>query len=154
MKGYNEIRVRLPDHLVTWLNEFAKQTARTSDQLLAYILEHYYQAWKIGYEMGRGITSESISEKITIDIEKVIEDFAKELEKRGYSKKTIKDRRTVARRFLKWCMEKNISIASIEEEHIDLFARELSLSTKTKYWYKNILRDFLRFLQERSREMR
>ena len=149
MKDYNEIKVRLPEHLAKWLEEFAKQTARTPDQLLAYILELYYQAWKIGYEMGQGTTPfKSASNEITIDIEKITMDFIESLKMEGLSEKVIKERSSIAKRFFKWCIEKNINPMSVNKEHVDLFIKELNIAKYTKYSYKHHLNKLLKFLVE------
>jgi hypothetical protein len=41
--------VRLPSYLARWLREFADDLAMTPDQLLANILNYYYEAWRIGF---------------------------------------------------------------------------------------------------------
>ncbi len=153
MKGYSEVRLKLPDHLVKWLEEFARQTARTPDQLLAYILEHYYQAWKIGYDAGREIAPFQVAtSKGEVSIEKILSEFKEDLLGRNLSKKTINDRLIVTKKFLRWCMERNIDLASIGVEQADLFIKELNIKKSTKSFYKYHLSCFVKFLQERLRE--
>lgn len=65
--------MQLPDHLVEWLLKFAKQTARTPDQLLAYILEQYYQIWRMGYDVGR--EESNVSRKVEVFVNNFVKYF-------------------------------------------------------------------------------
>ena len=130
--------MRLPDHLVEWLLKFAKQTARTPDQLLAYILELYYQIWKIGYDAGH--------EELNVD--GIIENYVKYLKQKNLSPKTISKRLKVSKKFLRWCVERRIDLTTIGHDHVNLFLNELNVSKTTKSLYRSILKSFLDILPD------
>jgi metal-responsive CopG/Arc/MetJ family transcriptional regulator len=50
MTRLKRIQIEIPEHLVEWLEIFGKQTARSPSQVIAYILEIYYQTWRLGRE--------------------------------------------------------------------------------------------------------
>jgi len=45
--------IELPEYLDKWLEEFARDTARSPDDFIAEILHRYYDAWKIGRDSVR-----------------------------------------------------------------------------------------------------
>ena len=53
----------MPDYLDEWLDEFAKDIARSPDDFITEILYKYYDAWMIGKESVRR-HSDEISDKI------------------------------------------------------------------------------------------
>ncbi|MEM2571395.1 MAG: phage integrase N-terminal SAM-like domain-containing protein [Candidatus Nezhaarchaeales archaeon] len=141
-----EIRVRLPRHLVEWLQEFSKAIAMTSDQLIANILEYYYEAWKVGYDEGRNLSSsEEETHLNTLNLDESLKAFLKTL-----SKAQRKSVNAILKRFIVWLHERSapVSEASISE-FLEQYKSGRNLKASTLSLYKNILRKFVKFYEKR-----
>ncbi|MEM4913407.1 MAG: hypothetical protein QW579_04315 [Desulfurococcaceae archaeon] len=144
-----EVRVRLPQHLVEWLQRFSKAIAMTPDQLIANILEYYYDAWKVGYDEGRILLrSKEETHSDTLNLEKSLEEFLKTL-----SKASRKSSGAIPKRFIVWISERNapVSEASVNE-FLEQYNSGRNLKAKTIRFYKGVLRKFVKFYEERVRQ--
>uniref|UniRef100_A0A7C4BD80 Core-binding (CB) domain-containing protein n=1 Tax=Ignisphaera aggregans TaxID=334771 RepID=A0A7C4BD80_9CREN len=141
-----KICLQLPEYLAQWLEEFSKQLAMTPSQLIANILNYYYEAWKIGKETTyMGETTETIPEKVSPDLERIVEQFLNK-------NKTIAKLAFIVKNFVSWFSRRGLGIKDINESLIEQFLEEYSLSRNvkgtTKYMYKKVLRRFLEFVKE------
>ncbi len=159
MKGssnFSIIRIRLPRYLVEWLYEFSNQIAMQPDQVIATILTYYYEAWKAGLEKGRRISiSESASgvesaalatETVKTDIEELVEDFIRA--------ESIKKNTFIIREFASWVKKKGVPASKIHESLIQVFLEEYqrghSISKKSYYVYKGLLRKFVEYVWQHT----
>lgn len=143
-----EIRVKLPQYLVEWLQKFSKAIAMTPDQLVANILEYYYEAWKVGYDEGRNLSSsEEETHLYTLNLDVSLKAFLETL-----SKAQRKGGSAVLKSFIEWLREKSapVSEASINE-FLEQYKSGRNLKASTLSLYKNILRKFVKFYEEKSR---
>lgn len=151
MKGLNEfsiIEIRLPKHLVEWLDEFSKQIAMKPDQLIANILTYYYEAWKVGFERGKeALSRDTIKRELTeetpkADIEKLAEVFIQNINNKN---------KYIVKRFASWVKENNIPISSISEDNIRSFLNDYqrthNINKNTYYNYRQVLKKFVKYVQ-------
>ncbi|MEM4005981.1 MAG: hypothetical protein QXM43_10190 [Desulfurococcaceae archaeon] len=145
-RGIQEVRVRLPQHLVEWLQRFSKAIAMTPDQLIANILEYYYEAWKVGYDEGRILLSRKEGAHLNIlNLEESLKAFLETL-----SEAQRKSSNAILKRFIAWICEKNapVSEASINE-FLEQYKSGRNLKSSTISSYRNILRKFMEFHEKR-----
>lgn len=141
-----EIRIKLPRYLARWLQEFSKAIAMTPDQLLANILNYYYEAWKVGFERRMKLELEPFEGPKQIDVKALLEEYVNA--KRNYINNYV----YVLDRFLSWMSEKKLKIEDISEDHIVEFLNEYSggkLKPKTISSYKYVIKDFVKFAQNK-----
>jgi len=140
-----EVRLQLPEYLAKWLEEFSKQVAMTPSQLIANILNYYYETWRIGMESARmGETIETGLGRVTSDLERKAEQFLSESK---YITNAF-----IVRSFVSWLLKRGLDLKDVNKSLIDQFLEEYSLSRKvkssTKHAYKNTLWKFLNFVKE------
>lgn len=137
-----EIRIRLPRYLALWLQEFSKAIAMTPDQLLANILNYYYEAWRIGVE-GRV--------KIKDFKYKEIKDLLKEY----ISKEKPRSNAFILEKFASWVEEQGLNVEDINDNHIEEFLEEYAsrrnLKRSSIYVYKRLLRQFIKYIKAKLR---
>ena len=139
-----EVRLQLPEYLAKWLEEFSKQIAMTPSQLIANILNYYYEAWRIGRDSAyMGETIETGLGRVSFDLERKVEQFLSE------SKSMVKA--FIVRSFASWLLKRGLGLKDVNESLIDQFLEEYTLSRRvkssTKYIYKKTLRKFLNFVK-------
>jgi len=54
--------IKLPEYLDEWLEEFAKDIARSPDDFIAEILHRYYDAWMIGRDSVKRYSDKIVDE--------------------------------------------------------------------------------------------
>ncbi|MEM1832254.1 MAG: hypothetical protein QXJ64_08210 [Thermosphaera sp.] len=144
-----EVRVRLPQHLVEWLQRFSKAIAMTPDQLIANILEYYYEAWKVGYDEGRFLSSSKEETHLTtLNLEESLKAFLE-----TFSKAQRRSESAILKRFIIWLRERDapVSEASINE-FLEQYKTGRNLKVSTIHLYKAILRRFVKFYERRMRQ--
>ncbi|MEL9909413.1 MULTISPECIES: hypothetical protein [Thermoprotei] len=140
-----EIRVKLPKHLAIWLQEFSKAIAMTPDQLLANILNYYYEAWRIGAEGRVELGLESPEYAKQEKIEALLEEYT--------TTKRLRKNKHVLKKFMHWIESKGYRIENISDDHINEFLKEYSserkLKTSTIYLYKGVVKRFVEYVRSK-----
>jgi len=143
-----EITIRLPSYLAKWLKEFAKDLAMTPDQLLANILNYYYEAWRKGFEKHMVETSASSSHEHRV--ERAIATTLVEAIIEGNDK--LKKQKWLIESFLKWSTENNVKIEEVSSEHFKKFLEEYiakrNIKRSSLYTYRRALRLFIEELKK------
>lgn len=143
-QGIQELRVRLPQHLVEWLQRFSKAIAMTPDQLIANILEYYYDAWKVGYDEGRELLRRGEEARLRA-LEESLNAFLETL-----SEAQRKKGSAILKRFVAWLREKNASVSEASiNEFLEQYKSERNLKPSTISLYRYILRRFAEFCEKR-----
>lgn len=130
---FAEITLRLPERLATWLYEFSKQIGMTPDQFIATILEYYYDAWLVGRSS-------------------VMKNVAK-VSERDYCVNTDRylvfaERKKFVREFVDWVCRNNLELdENAIEKYIEEYVKEKELERETVYYYKKLLKSFVRRLR-------
>jgi len=144
MSEKEEVRIELPSYLAEFLRKFSKELAMTPDQLIANLLNYYYEAWRIGARAAleeRGAAEEEKAFQ-PVDLRSLLASFEKEHGK-SYS--------YLIKRFIDWIQRKKspVTIDEIGGRDIDLFLDEYAQSHKVKQStisnYRTALRKFLKF---------
>jgi len=123
--------IELPEYLDKWLEEFARDTARSPDDFIAEILHRYYDAWKIGRDSAYRL--DEIVDK--------------------YLKTHVNARsKHVIRYFAQWIKNKGFEVGDINEQLIDKFLSDYlstrSVRESTRHAYRRTLRRFMTFIKE------
>jgi GH18 family chitinase len=123
--------IELPEYLDKWLEEFARDTARSPDDFIAEILHRYYDAWKIGRDSA-------------YRLDEIVDE---------YLKTHVNERnRHVIRYFAQWIKNKGFEVGDINEQLIDKFLSDYlstrSVRESTRYAYRRTLRRFMTFIKE------
>lgn len=139
-----EMRLRLPQHLAKWLQEFSKAIAMTPDQLITHILEYYYESWKVGYYEGRKFSNDR--ERSCLNLDEALTSFLETL-----SKSRRKNATAILKHFTTWLCEKRVSIVSKEivNEFLEQYTAKKNLKASTLYFYRYMLQRFIKFYEER-----
>lgn len=136
-----EVKLTLPRHLAEWLYEFSKNIAMSPDQLIANILQYYYEAWRIGRE-------QSIEEgSCTKILEDNLQYFLNML-----PKARRKSAKAILGYFITWICKSGFQV---DESSINAFLEEYttsrtSLKRSTLQTYRYILRRFVKFYKEKA----
>jgi GH18 family chitinase len=123
--------IELPEYLDKWLEEFARDTARSPDDFIAEILHRYYDAWKIGRDSA-------------YRLDEIVDE---------YLKTHVNTRsKHVIRYFAQWIKNKGFEVGDINEQLIDKFLSDYlstrSVRESTRYAYRRTLRRFMAFIKE------
>ncbi|MFP3301345.1 MAG: hypothetical protein RXN84_02845 [Caldivirga sp.] len=123
--------IELPEYLDKWLEEFARDTARSPDDFIAEILHRYYDAWKIGRDSAYRL--DEIVDK--------------------YLKTHVNARsKHVIRYFAQWIKNKGFEVGDINEQLINKFLSDYlsirSVRESTRHAYRRTLRRFMAFIKE------
>jgi hypothetical protein len=147
MSEKEEVRIELPSYLAEFLRKFSKELAMTPSQLIANLLNYYYEAWRIGARAAleeRGAAEEGKALQ-PVDLKSLLASFEREHGKKyKYSSYVIKH-------FIDWIQRKKspVTIDEIGGRDIDLFLDEYAQSRKVKPStisnYRTALRKFLEF---------
>ncbi|MEM4425921.1 MAG: hypothetical protein QW335_08070 [Candidatus Nezhaarchaeales archaeon] len=139
-----EIRVRLPQHLIEWLQKFSKAIAMTPDQLISNILEYYYEAWKVGYDEGRELLSygeKARPRALEESLKAFLETLPEAQRKKGSA---------ILKSFIAWLCEKNASVSEASiNEFLEQYKSGKSLKPSTMSLYRYILRRFAKFYEKK-----
>jgi GH18 family chitinase len=123
--------IELPEYLDKWLEEFARDTARSPDDFIAEILHRYYDAWKIGRDSA-------------YRLDEIVDEYLKT--------HVNEHRKHVIRYFAQWIKNKGFEVGDINEQLIDKFLSDYlstrSVRESTRYAYRRTLRRFLAFIKE------
>lgn len=123
--------IKLPEYLNKWLEEFARDTARSPDDFIAEILHRYYDAWKIGRDSA-------------YRLDEIVDEYLK-THVNARSKHVI-------RYFVQWIKNKGFEVGDINEQLIDKFLSDYlstrSVRESTRYAYRRTLRRFMAFIKE------
>lgn len=136
-----EVRITLPRHLAEWLYEFSKSIAMTPDQLIANILQYYYEAWRVGREQSIEGTS------CTKILEIISQSFLGTIPKSKYS--TVK---AILKHYTAWVCRGGFQV---DENSINAFLEDYiksrtGIKRSTIHKYKYILRKFVKFYREQA----
>jgi hypothetical protein len=144
MSEKEEVHIELPSYLAEFLRKFSKELAMTPSQLIANLLNYYYEAWRIGARAAleeRGAAEEGKALQ-PVDLRSLLASFEREHGK-SYS--------YVIKHFIDWIQRKKspVTIDEIGGRDIDLFLDEYAQSHKVKQStisnYRTTLRKFLEF---------
>lgn len=123
--------IELPEYLDKWLEEFARDTARSPDDFIAEILHRYYDAWKIGRDSA-------------YRLDEIVDKYLKT--------HVNEHNRHVIRYFAQWIKNKGFEVGDINEQLIDKFLSDYlstrSVRESTRYAYRRTLRRFMAFIKE------
>jgi hypothetical protein len=123
--------IELPEHLDKWLEEFARDTARSPDDFIAEILHRYYDAWKIGRDSA-------------YRLDEIVDEYLK-------THVNVHNKHVI-RYFVQWIKNKGFGVSDINEQLIDRFLSDYlstrSIGESTHHIYKQTLRRFAAFIKE------
>ena len=123
--------IELPEYLDKWLEEFARDTARSPDDFIAEILHRYYDAWKIGRDSA-------------YRLDEIVDEYLK-------THVNVHNKHVI-RYFAQWIKNKGFEVGDINEQLIDKFLSDYlstrSVRESTRYAYRRTLRRFMTFIKE------
>ncbi|PUA31629.1 MAG: hypothetical protein B7O98_09015 [Zestosphaera tikiterensis] len=151
LHNFKTIEIKLPKHLVEWLEEFSKEIAMEPSQLMANILTYYYEAYKRGFEKGRETSSLGVA--ISGEPTGVVEiGNVEELVRKYINEEKVKKGTFIIRRFASWIKDKHINPLELKDETIKEFLedylKEHSISESTYHKYRRALERFIEFLSK------
>jgi metal-responsive CopG/Arc/MetJ family transcriptional regulator len=133
------IKIKLPEHLATWLNEITKEMARSPDDFITEVLHRYYDVWKIGRD-----SASILTKKEKLDLDNIAQRFQEIY--RNYTNIFI------IKYFVDWLKEKGLNVNSVNEAYITEFLEHYKSSRNIRsislYEYKWILKKFVKFIKE------
>jgi hypothetical protein len=144
MSEKEEVRIELPSYLAEFLRKFSGELAMTPGQLIANLLNYYYEAWQIGARAALEERGAAEGEKPPqpVNLRSLLTSF-----ERKYGKKHS----SIIERFIGWIQRKKsvITVDEIGGRDIELFLAEYAQAHKLKESsisnYRSALRKFLDF---------
>ncbi|MEM4748160.1 MAG: hypothetical protein QXW74_06600 [Archaeoglobaceae archaeon] len=149
MVEMSKLEIELPKRLAEWLIEFSNTLKMTPGQLLANILEYYYEAWKIGYEQSADLRPQPHIKKEEVQETDIVTKLQALLDNRWRKKdKYLLDK------FVAWIRENKLEIdEESAEKFLENYMSGKSIKHSTISKYKYILKKFVKFVKEQNQQV-
>jgi hypothetical protein len=150
VSGREEVCIELPSYLAEFLRRFSRELAMTPGQLVANLLNYYYEAWQIGARAAMEERKAAKEEKAPqpVNLRSILASFEREHGTK-YS--------SIIKRFVEWVQRKKpvVTVDEIGGRDIELFLAEYAQTRRLKEStisnYRSALRKFLDFAKTSQR---